>query len=430
MNYDEMLKSSSSMAQHREQLPLGFFCRKQIEGKYRNALQLKPEWTDSLTATEGLRRDRQFAFDHRSRHQLKYEFYEDSSGIVELDFEPGNYQSLAHLLADEPATLARKDFIKNILNGLFDATEELHQAGILHLCFAPSTVFLRKGDDTPLLLCHGSSLLGVKDQHALYQGFETMVAPEVLDGSTKPDERSDVYALGRFIEQLFLNSNLPYEYKAVVKRATDDDPAQRYDSVAAMRKAIDARKTSRKSLLAILGAAVVAGLLVWLFFDLMPETSNVEFIDDNGVVQKEDPYQQVFDDPFVNDQEEYIDPEIALYLDSIGMDEMTDEEFKALSDSVKTATQLEDIFRRRFTQQAEAKLTELYSRQNLGSSETDFISHSGKVFDELMAYAAQLARESGMQEGQASSLASQIISHIQAQKQEELNRLGNQQGGQ
>ena len=423
MNYEEMLNAQEGVAQHQEQLPLGTFYRKQIDRKYRNVVELKHELADSLVFCQGLRSDQQVAAELDDSHQLRYDLKEDSGGIYELELQQGSYQTLAQLLNSDPAILASKGFIDQTVADLMELTQKLHERGIFQLCYAPQMVFMRKSDNAPMLLCHGSSFLEMKDQAALYAGYEDMVAPELLDGG-QVDERSDVYALGRFIEALYDKGEMPYEYKAVVKKATEADPSKRFSTVHEMQKALASKRGMKRSFFMGIGAFAVVALLVFLYFDMTPETSNVEFVDGNGLVTKTDPFSETYDDPLVNDQEEYLDPEIAMYMDSIGLEEMSEEEFKALADSVKQYTKVEEIFRRRFEQKANSKLSGLYSSGNLGSSESNFVAHSQSVMQELMDYAAQLGEQTGIPQEQASSMATQIISRTQAQLQQGVTRFG------
>ena len=334
MNYEEMLKAQEGNGGNREEMLLGFFQRKQIDRKYKNVVVLKPELTDSLVFCEGLRRDQKLCMEVKDAHQLCYELREDSGGVYELELQSGNYQTLAQLLNENPAVVAVRDFIDQMTNALMELTEKLHEKGVYHLCYDPKNILIRKADNSPMLLCHGSSFLGMKNQKGFYAGYEDVVAPEVLaDGEI--DGRSDIYGIGRLIEKICNSGSLSYEYKGVVKKATAEDPQKRFSTIAEMRQALSKRRNLKRSLWLSLAAAVVAAVAVFLFFDLMPEASNVEFVDDNGLVTKGDPFSEEFDEPFEDDQPEYLDPEIELYMDSIGMDEMTDDEFHALADSVK-----------------------------------------------------------------------------------------------
>ena len=418
-----MLNAQEGVAQHSEQTPLGIFCRKQIDRKYKSVIALKPELADSLVFCEALRRDRQASADISDAHQMRYELHEDSGGVYELELQSGHYQTLAQLLSNEPAVVAEKNFIGQTVKALAELTEKLHEKGIFHLCYAPRTVFVRKSDHIPLLLCHGSSFMGLKDQAAFYEGCEEFVAPEVLAGET-PDERSDVYALAKLIEVLFASGDMPYEYKAVVKKATAEEPEKRYPSVNAMYKAIGEKRSMMRSLFMALAALVVAGLLVLFYIDLSPEATNVEFVDDNGLVRKADPFTIDYEEPVDYDENEYMDPETAAWMDSIDMQAMTDEEFKMLSDSVRSQVKLEEIFRRRFEQRATSKLAGLYSNSNMGSSESSFIANSKKVVDELMEYAGQLSEDTGLPKERTSSMATEIISQIQSQMMKNVTRYG------
>jgi hypothetical protein len=415
MNYEEMLNSQEGVAQHIGQTPLGMFYKKLKDGKYRNVIDLKPELTDSLVFCDSLRRDQQAAPTIDSPRQLKYELHEDSGGIYELELQPGNFLTLAQMLDSTPYVVAQKGFIADTINDLFDYAEALHERGIYQLCFAPQTIFVRKGDTTPLMLCHGSSFLGMKDQATFYRGFEDYVAPEVLENGVA-DERSDVYALARFLQMLFDKSSMPYEYRGVIKKATAASPDSRYASVREMRQAVNSKRSTRRSLIMLIAACVVAALAVWLYFDLVPQSSNVEFVDSP---KTEDPFAKEYDDPMVNDQDEYLDPDIVAYMDSIGLDDMTDQEFHDMADSVKNLMKVEEIFRKRFQRMADSKLSTLYSTPSMTGTEADFIGKSQKTIDELMDYATKLGEETGLPPDVASSMASQIITEIQVKNRED-----------
>ena len=427
MNYEEMLKAQEGNGGNREEMLLGFFQRKLIDRKYRNVVALKPELTDSLVFCEGLRNDQKLCMEVKDSHQLRYELHEDSGGIYELELEQGNYQTLSQLLNENPAMVAARGFLDQMTNALMDLTEKLHEKGVYHLCYDPKNILMRKGDNSPMLLCHGSSFMGMKDQKQFYAGYEDVIAPEVLEGG-EIDGRSDIYGIGRLIEKICNSGSLSYEYKGVVKKATADDPQKRYSTIAEMRQALSKRRGMKRSLWLSLASLAVVAVAVFLFFDLMPEASNVEFVDDNGLVTKGDPFSEEFDEPFEDDQPEYLDPEIEIYMDSIGMDEMTDDEFHALADSVKQVARVEEIFRRRFEQRANSKLSGLYGNSSLGSSESDFISRSSTVMQELMDYAGELSEQTGLSKEQANSMATSIISRMQAEMQQGVTRYGSMTG--
>ena len=423
MNYEEMLNARESTESRKEQMLLGNFYRKRIEGKYRNVIELRPELADSLVFCDGLRQDQMANKSMRDSFQLHYNLNEDSSGIFEIEVqELGNFQTLSQLLADNPAVVTEKGFLDDTIGALMDAAEKLHSNGIFHLCFSPKEIFMRKGDRNPMLLCHGSSFRNMRDQAILYRGYEDMVAPEVLSDQSV-DHRSDIYALGCFIKKLYENGDMPIEYKQIVKKATAEDPAQRYQSIAEMAKALSSKKSFKRSMI-LLGAAVAVVLLcIFMFFDLMPQSSNVEFIDDTGLRNVDHYAEDILDtDTFTYDPTEYLDPDQQEYLDSLGT--MSEDELNALLDSIGPIANAEEMFRRQFTPQVERAMAELYSQQQMGSSQNSFIAHSQQTIDQLMATARELGERCDMSEDKSAELADQIIAHVQAERQRQVTRYG------
>ena len=422
MNYEEMLNKKEGAAIHKEPMTIGAFYKKRIENKYRNVVELRPDLANSLLFCEGLKRDQATGMDIRDAFQLHYTTKEDSGGIYELEVnEPGNYQPLSQVLATTPAVVAERGFIDEMVERLMTATEKLHQKEIYHLCFAPEDIFIRKNDRQPLLLFHGSSFQSMRNSALLYKGFEEMVAPEVLNNEGV-DARTDVFALGCFIRKLHDSGSMSMEYKQVVKKATAEDPLQRFQSVDEMRKAIAKKRGFKRSAIFAGTAVAIVLVLLFLFFDLMPQSANVEFIDQTGLVAVDHYAEDVMEDTFTYDPNEYIDPDQQEYLDSLGV--MTGAELDALLDSVGPIANAEELFRRQFTPQVEAKMSELYSQQQLGSSQSDFLAHSQNVMDELMETALTLGERCDMTEEQTTLLADQIIARIQAAKQSTITRYG------
>ena len=117
MNFEEMLNSRGTSA-HREKMPLGEFYRKQVDGKYRYVIDLKPALVDNVKFCEALKANMEWAVRHREKQQVHGELHEDSSGIYEIEMETGNFQTLASVLASNPAIVAQKGFIDEIFKSL------------------------------------------------------------------------------------------------------------------------------------------------------------------------------------------------------------------------------------------------------------------------------------------------------------------------
>ena len=418
-----MLNVREGAALNKEKQPLGTFYKKRIDRKYRHVVELRPELAESLVFCDGLRRDQQTSRDAAAgTSQLRYELQEDSSGIYELEIV-GNasYMTLSQLLFNMPSVVAEKGFVDHMVTNLMSILENLHSQGVYQLCLAPQAIFLRKGDRSPMLLWHGSSFQNMNDAKLLYQGFEDTVAPEVLAGEAG-DARSDVWAIGALVKKLYESGGMPMEYSQVVKKAMAEDPDKRYQSVESMRHALSRKKGVKRTGIMTLVALAVAALAVFLFFDIMPQSSNVEFIDQNGLVPVDHYAEDIPDEPIEYDPMEYIDPEQLEIMDSLGI--LTGDQLEAFLDSVAPLANAEEIFRRQFEQQAQSMLTQLYSNEQMGSSQNAFIAKSQEVMEDLMQTAQLLGEQCDLSEEQATNLANQIIARIQAEKQRNVTRYG------
>ncbi|MBQ7510823.1 MAG: hypothetical protein IJT53_07965 [Prevotella sp.] len=400
MNYEEMLNAQEGVATHRDKLPIGDFYRKQIEKKYRYVVELKPELADSIVFCEALKKEQQWASKQMAKEQMHYELHEDSSGVYELELEQGNFLTLAQLIDQNPAVVAGKGFIDHLIESLFGYTAKLHAEDIQHLCFAPQNVFVRKGDNQPLLLCHGSFYTGVNDVNALYEGYEDYLAPEVLNRE-KTDERSDVYSLGKLITFVFDQCAMPYEYKAIVKKATDPSPDKRYKSVEAMKSALSQKRASRRSLFMFIAAVAIALLALFLYFDLMPQTTVVEFVDPAPKVEEPDPFDTEFDP--------------ALMLDDTLM--MSDEDRMY-------QRKAEEIYRKRLQSGADEILSKIYNNERMSSSEKKFMANSQAMAEELIKLQKELAEEAGLSPDQAERIGTEIIERLTDEKQKNLPSKG------
>lgn len=395
MNYEEMLEAREGVATHREQLPLGFFYKKLIDKKYRHVISLKPSLTDSIVFCESLKRDCELTGHVQHGSQLHFAAKEDSGGIYELELEQGSYLTFAQLLDSNPAVVAQKDFIDRTIEKLADLTVRLNGEGVYTLCFAPQTVFARKSDNAPLLLIHGSFYQGMSDSVRLYEGFEQYVAPEVLAGDNA-DDRSDVYALGKFIERLFAQASMPIAYRRVVARATRQDPAQRYQSVSDMMATLKRLKALVRSALSF-GLALAAVLLCFaVYFETVPETTEVEFV---PAAEKE-AFDDLLDDGF--------DPGTELGLvavDSSG-NQITPEDRKRMAEYEAKA---EQIFRKRYAEAAEQILAKVYNSDYATRSEKDFMTLSTEMNEQLVATQMKLAADADISDSKSQRIAAEII---------------------
>lgn len=342
MNFEEMLNAQEGLTPKREKLTIGEFYRKQIDGKYRFVVDLKSSLTDSIAFCEALKAEEQWSLHQRSKHQLHYASKQEGN-VLELELEGGNWQTLSQVMFANPAVVAQKGFVDQIVEGLMEAAQKLHADSVYHLCFAPQNIFLRKGDAMPMLLTHGSFYLSLGEQKDLYEGVENFMAPEVLAHGTI-DERSDVYSLGKLIAFLYEQGSMPYEYKNVVKKATAENPDRRFKSIDEMQAALSQRRNTLRSVYALGATIVIALLCFWAYTEMMPTAGQMEFVDPVPQAVEGDP----FDMPF--------DPE------SLEDDTLMTTEMDAIYQQ-----KAEEIMRRREEREAEAKKQETEQKKTMRS---------------------------------------------------------------
>ena len=393
MNYEELLESRNGSAMKKEQMPFGSFYKKMQDKKYANVIDLRGELLNSLVFSEALVAESQAVASLNNNHQIHFSVNADSAGIYGITLEPGNYHTYERLIDENPAIVAGKGFIDNTVKQLLEFTEYLHEHGIHHVCYAPNNLFARKGDNSMMMLFHGSAYENIRDKKMLYVGVEQYVAPEVLDGYAA-DDRSDIYSLGRFLEYLYRDSGLPYELKGVLKKATEEDPDKRYQTIAEMRSAMKQRASTRTFIFTLVGALLATLLIVGLFFSLVPEQEDIEYVAPVEEKQTDD----LLDDGFDPTTELGATPDTTVKVDDKKMKEY---EAKA-----------EQIFRKQFTREAERILSKVYSSDKMNADENVFRSLSSSANQELMRKQGELVGQSGLSNSKGQRIAGEIIEQV------------------
>ena len=417
MNYEELLETRDVRKTTKVRLPYGYFYKRLIDGKYSNFVEFHDELADAISFSSSVKAEHEALAEIHQKQQLHYTPNEGDDGIYAIAVEVGNYVTIGQMLNENPSMVAQNNYVTTVLRDLFDVTAELHAHDIFHVCYAPSNILVRKNDGSVRLLCHGSFYSRL-DPDTLYEGMESFVAPEVFNGQPI-DARSDVFSLGRFIEWIYQSSGLPFELRSIVKKATADNPEERYPSIEALRKAVNTARTVRRTGIIGLSALAVALCVVGLFFYMFPTTEPVEF-----VKPVEEP---IPDDLFEDNMDEYLgigaDADSATIAAVIasqksGLDSISVDERKMRTYNAKA----EAIFRKQFTKAADAIISRVYNTESMNGEQNVFAAKTKQMTEDLAKKQQELASMTNLSSDRTQAIASEIIENITRKKMEAMDK--------
>lgn len=409
MNYEELLNAREAEGMHADQMPFGSLRKELIDNKYHYVLKMPTALTERWGFSEAIEAEQRLSRMLRSKQQLHFEMQQDAEGASQLVLEPGTYQTLAQLLNTNPAIMAKSGFVDSVVSGLFDITEELHEHGVFHVCFSPQNVLIRKGSDNPLLLLHASSFAKSGDVLDIFAGMDDFLAPELKEGK-EMGIQSDIYSIGKLMEALYQQGSIPFEYKKVAQKATQLDPQKRYATVAEMREALNARRSMKRTFLSLVAALIVTACCVGLYFELLPEPTDVEFVEAAPKTPETD---MLDDDSFSKEMEMLIEA-----ADSI--DTLTVEEREEMETYMKKA---EEIFRKQFTQKADNILSKVYSNERMSDEEKTFMAGNNAMRDELLKAESELAEQAGISEEKAGRIMTEVLNQLYYEKQKAMRQM-------
>lgn len=403
MNYEELLASRKDGKLNKTCLPIGDYYRQQIDGKYRSVIDIYPELNNNIKFSEALKKECEQNASLTNQHILHFRPQAEGHDIIRLELEQGQYQSLKHVLNDNPSIVAEPNFIEEFTRQLLETASYLHSQGVFGVCYSPQTVFLRKGDNAVLLSHVGSHYISMSDPAQLYHdGLEEYVAPEVMSSGTI-DNRCDIYSIGRLLQKVFDQADMPLELRKVVKKAVSDSPEDRFNTPDEMLRNINRKRNTYRSLLTGFIAVAIAGLVIALYFDMMPESNPVEFV-------KPAPRQAT--DDLIDDGFSPEELGVASDGDSlVAIEQRSQEEYQAKAEA---------IFRKRYTAAAEKILSNIYNKEHMNVTEKNFMSQSESTIQELMKAQEEIAGESSLDPSRSQLIATEIIERITEQKKKEL----------
>lgn len=227
------------------------------DGKFRVLKSLKPNYR-GLPLYEGLLK-KEFEIGASLSHSnicQTYSFIEHPSlgNCIEMEWVDG--RSLDKMKADcrKDTLLARKLILETC-----DALICIHSHQMVHQDLKPSNILVTHNGNNVKIIDFGLSLEDSQSEFRVSGGTKSYAAPELIEGK-KADVLSDIYSLGKVIEQI------SPRYRRIVKRCCKQNPAERFMSVADVKEAVLKEDKAHSWVLpaAIAAAAAVIAVLMLL----------------------------------------------------------------------------------------------------------------------------------------------------------------------
>lgn len=167
------------------------------------------------------------------------------AGIV-MEYVDG--KNLTEYLASNPSSNARQ----RVFTQLLETVAYIHQSGIIHNDLKPENIIISNANNDVKLIDFG---LSDDDVHYLTRtlGCTTAYAsPELLSQSSNIDTRSDIYSLGRILQEIY-----PNRYQRFVNRCLKLNKEERYNNAEELLYAWNRRKYPFYYLFAIVISALI-----------------------------------------------------------------------------------------------------------------------------------------------------------------------------
>lgn len=179
--------------------------------------------------------------------------FEESTSVgpaVILEYVEG--QSLDDFLSTGPSDSVKDRIIDDILDG----TDYLHHRGVLHNDIKPSNIIVNS-HGAARIIDFGLSLSDDSVYKGCMGGSQGYSAPEIMSGKGPAGAASDIYSLGLLMRLLSGR-----KYRRIIDRCCSQSPAERYQSIPALKRAIALRRHLPVAVAAVAFAVFVMAMIL------------------------------------------------------------------------------------------------------------------------------------------------------------------------
>lgn len=177
-----------------------------------------------------------------------YEYAENTPGGPGILMEYSDARSLREFISEKPSFKLRM----KVLDQLLDAVSYIHECGIVHNNLDPKDILVTKKGNNLKIIDFGLSaedVVALGKSGRLDMGY---VSPELAANSRKLDKRSDIYSLGKIIDDLFGG-----KFGKIVDKCTRKKAGKRFENVDQLKAAFEKKNTPWKFFRGLLLAALI-----------------------------------------------------------------------------------------------------------------------------------------------------------------------------
>ena len=206
--------------------------------------------SDDARGLELLQREYELTLGLSHPHIIHVYTYEASTPVgpaIIMEYVDGC--TLTEYLSSRPNKAARQRVFEQLLS----TTAYLHKAGVLHNDLKPDNILITRTNHDVRLIDFGFSDDDSHDRLRALGGTRGYASPELSAQCHGIDTRSDVYSLGRIMQQLF-----PGRYRRIARRCTHPKCERSYADVDRLARVWKYRRLP----LQLVGALAVAVLIL------------------------------------------------------------------------------------------------------------------------------------------------------------------------